>query len=111
MQPRERDEIIRLCQEIVRAVRPDRVILFGSHADGMPTAGSDVDLLVIMPYQGSARLAAAAILQQVRPDFGVDLLVRTPAEIDRRLAMDDPFIREIVQRGDVLYEADHARVG
>ncbi|MEO8497211.1 MAG: nucleotidyltransferase domain-containing protein [Planctomycetota bacterium] len=27
----------------------DKIILFGSHADGQPQADSDVDILVIMP--------------------------------------------------------------
>jgi predicted nucleotidyltransferase len=105
------DEISRLCQHIVREFRPDKIILFGSYAYGTPTPWSDVDLLVVMPYHGSSRQVAATILQSVQPDFGVDLLVRTPAEVAQRLGMDDDFMQEIISRGQVLYEADHARVG
>jgi predicted nucleotidyltransferase len=100
-----------LCQRIVDGFHPERIVLFGSHAYGEPTSWSDVDLLVIMPYQGSARQAAAAILEHVQPDFGVDLLVRSSAEVAQRLAMDDYFMQEIVNRGQVLYEADHVGVG
>jgi predicted nucleotidyltransferase len=100
-----------LCQRIVDGFQPERIILFGSYAYGEPTPWSDVDLLVIMPHQGSARQAAATILQRVQPDFGVDLLVRSSAEVAQRLAMDDYFMQEIMNRGQVLYEADHVRVG
>jgi hypothetical protein len=34
----------------------------------------------------------------------VDIIVRTPAEIDERLRIGDCFIREIVNKGKVLYE-------
>ena len=37
----------------------------------------------------------------------LDLLVRTPAQVQERLRLEDPFMREIVQRGKVRYEADH----
>jgi hypothetical protein len=48
---------------------------------------------------------AAEILNTVEPEFPVDLLVRTPQELRRRLAQDDPFIGEIARRGKVLYDA------
>ena len=83
---------------------PKRVILFGSYAYGTPTPDSDVDLLVVMPHDGPAAVQAAEIRKRVRAGFPMDLVVRSPAEIDRRLAMDDFFIREVVERGKPLYE-------
>lgn len=105
------DEITDLCQRIVEVFEPEKIVLFGSYAYGRPTAWSDVDLLVLMPYHGSARQMAAEILQRIQPSFGIDLLVRAPDEVAARLAIDDEFIHEVMTRGRVLYEADHARVG
>jgi hypothetical protein len=42
-------EIQRYCDAIAAAFKPQRIILFGSHAYGSPPADSDVDLLVVMP--------------------------------------------------------------
>ena len=42
-----------------------------------------------------------------RPRFPVDLLVRTPEAIRQRLEMGDGFIKDVLARGMVLYEADH----
>ncbi|HCQ04673.1 MAG TPA: hypothetical protein DIT99_30150, partial [Candidatus Latescibacteria bacterium] len=38
---------------IVTRFDPERIILFGSHAPGTVGKDSDVDLLVVMPFEGS----------------------------------------------------------
>lgn len=93
-------------RRIGRQLRPRKVILFGSYASGRATGESDVDLLVIMPsrQRPAARAAVVSRLLDPRP-FAVDILVRTPQEVARRLAMGDNFMEEILQHGKVLYEA------
>lgn len=100
-------EIKKLCDEIAREFQPQKVILFGSHAYGKPEWDSDVDLLVIMPFKGTPHTQAVKIRSRVEVPMALDLLVRTPQQISRRLAMGDSFIREILERGKVIYEADH----
>ena len=57
---------------------------------------------------GSPAHKAAEILLAVRPPFPVDLIVRTPEKLKERLAMGDTFLRDIIENGKVLYEAnDH----
>ena len=99
-------------RRIAEEFKPKRIILFGSYAYGKPTADSDVDLLVAMPYKGHPTRQAVAILQHVQhPSFPLDLLVRSAAEMRKRYRLEDWFIREIVDKGKVLYEAPHARMG
>ena len=93
-------------QQIGRRFHPQRVILFGSYAYGRPTEDSDVDLLVVMPVQGSTIDQSVNIRMAVRPPFPMDLLVRTPEKIQERRDMGDPFVRTILDDGKVLYEAD-----
>ena len=83
-----------------------RVVLFGSYARGLPTADSDVDLLVILPFEGKSVYQSVAMRMRLRPAFPVDLIVRTPAKVRERLEMGDDFMREILEEGKVLYEAD-----
>lgn len=99
-------EIRRLGRAIGREFHPRWVILFGSHAQGTATPDSDVDLLVIMPFSGKGITKSVEIRRKVNPRFPVDLLVRTPQAVRRRLAMGDCFIQEILNSGKVLYEAD-----
>ena len=99
------DEAIEeVVQEIVERFDPDRVVLFGSYAEGHPRPDSDVDMLVVMNTPLKETEQAVLICQSIEYHFGLDLLVRTPATIQRRLALGDPFLQEIMQGGRVLYE-------
>ncbi len=91
-------------RQIVAQFQPRRIILFGSYASGRPRPESDVDLLVVMdtPLKGTEQ--AVRICQAIEYHFGLDLIVRTPATLARRLALGDPFLNEIVHTGEVLYE-------
>lgn len=106
--PARREQFIQqLCQRIADRFSPEKIILFGSHAYGQPTVESDVDLLVVMEFEGSPLQQAIKISRELGLVTPLDLLVRTPAQVEERLRLEDPFMREIVQRGKVLYEADH----
>jgi uncharacterized protein len=100
----ETRKILELSQQIAEAFEPERIILFGSYAYGTPTEDSDVDLLVVLPFEGKAFRKAAEILNSVNPKFSVDLLVRTADEIQQRVEWGDFFLREIMEKGKVLYE-------
>lgn len=83
-----------------------RVILFGSYAQGTATEDSDVDLLVVCPFQGRSVDKSVEIRMKLRPRFPVDLIVRTPEKVRQRIDMGDGFMREILEEGKVLYEAN-----
>jgi predicted nucleotidyltransferase len=100
-----RQKIQAFVDELVRRFKPERVVLFGSHAYGSPDDGSDVDLLVVMPHRGHSAQQAAFIRQQVRARFPLDLIVRSPANIRQRIKMGDSFLHEILSKGKILHEA------
>lgn len=103
----EKKKIRELADRIAREFKPEKIILFGSHAWGRPGPDSDVDLLVIMPFEGKPNRQSVEIRLKTRPGFPMDLLVRSPQKVKERLEMGDCFMEEIVTRGEVLYEADH----
>ena len=73
-------------RRIVRAVDPYKVILFGSRAWGDPRPGSDIDLLVIVDSDGDGLSRYREVCQAACiPGIPMDLLVRTPAEIENRV--------------------------
>jgi len=84
----------------------EKVVLFGSYAQGTATDDSDVDLLVICPFQGKSVHQSVKIRMKLRPRFPVDLIVRTPEKVCQRIQMGDSFMRQILEEGKVLYEAD-----
>jgi uncharacterized protein len=98
-------------QQIVEKFQPERIILFGSYAYGQPNEDSDVDLLIILPFEEMPVQKAISIRQQVRSPFPLDLMARTAEQIQQRLEMGDFFIQDIMEKGQVLYEANHTRMG
>lgn len=96
-----------MSEQIAQVFQPERIILFGSYAYGTPTPDSDVDILVVMPYDRHSAYQAAEIVTRVNPAFPVDVIVRAPGELAERLAQGDFFLREIMERGRVLYAAPH----
>ena len=106
-----REAIQSTCDDIVREFAPLRVILFGSYAYGTPSEDSDVDLLVVMEIPKSeTRHQAAEIRQRIPHRFSMDVLVRSPEELAYRISHNDWFLREITEKGEVLYEAEHGFV-
>jgi predicted nucleotidyltransferase len=97
-----------VCRRIAEEFKPEKIILFGSHAYGQPTPESDLDLLVVMQYEGDYFLQASKIRRRLGLVTPMDLLVRTPEELQYRLDIGDRFMREIVERGKVMHETTHA---
>lgn len=104
------DDIVETAERIAQEFAPEQIILFGSYAYGCPTQDSDADLLVVLPFEGDHVRKAVEILERVDPRFPVDLLVRTPAQLRQRLEWNDFFMREIVEKGRVLYVAPDRRM-
>jgi len=99
-----------LAESIGTLFAPERIILFGSHAENAAGEWSDVDLLIVMEYRGRAIDRAHEIWAAVRPQFPVDLVIRRPHDLLQRYEQFDPLARHALDRGKVLYERDRAGV-
>jgi len=101
------EELLRdITRKAVENFHPQKIVLFGSRAWGVPRGDSDLDLLVIMKSRLRPMERATRFRERCRPRFvTMDVIVRTPAEIRKRIQMKDPFFIDIMQRGRVLYEA------
>jgi predicted nucleotidyltransferase len=91
-------------EQIVKKFHPQRIILFGSYAHGEPRLESDVDLLVVMDTPLKEMEQAVRICEALDYHFGLDLLARKPATLTRRLEQGDYFLREVMDKGKILYE-------
>jgi predicted nucleotidyltransferase len=104
----DEDSIAKISEKIVREFQPERIILFGSYAYGNPGPDSDVDLLVVLPFEDKGFWKSLEIPNRVAPEFSVDLLARRPKDTQRRYAEGDPLIREALDHGKVLYERNRS---
>lgn len=98
-------DIHHISEQIRKEFAPLKIILFGSHSWGTPADDSDVDLLVVAEFEGKPWRFAVDIRDRIKPTIPIDLLVRTPEQLQERLAKHDLLMTEIVTRGTVLYEA------
>jgi len=105
-----RQDIVNWCERVAREFRPEKIFLLGSYAHGLPDEDSDVDVLIVMPLPRGRRdvRQAAAIRERVQASFPMDVIVRSPQQVARRLARGDGFIADILRHGQLMYEGQHA---
>ena len=95
-----------ITDKLKESYNPEKIILFGSYAWGLPDEDSDIDLLVIKdtderPHRRN--VTARKLVSSVRKGYGLDIVVITPEELKSRLEIGDQFLQEIISRGEVLY--------
>jgi uncharacterized protein len=94
-----------ITNRIVEHFDPEKVILFGSQSTGIARTDSDVDLLVIMDTDESSIQRAIEVKKVCRPRFvSMDVLVKTPEEVETTLERGNFFLDQILDQGRVLYE-------
>ena len=99
-----REHIQDITTKLINSVHPEKIILFGSYAWGEPTKDSDLDLLIVMKSNERPIKRAASIRKACRDGYvPMDLIVRTPDEIQDRLDIGDPFIKRILSEGKMVY--------
>ncbi|KAF0106854.1 MAG: DNA polymerase beta domain-containing protein [Anaerolineaceae bacterium] len=97
-----------MAAHIVERFNPEEIILFGSHAYGKPDGWSDVDLLIVMDSPKGEMETALDIMESLPLlSFSVDVIVRSRDVLERRKKLGDWFLRDVTQRGKVLYGRTH----
>jgi predicted nucleotidyltransferase len=96
--------IMKLVAKVVEVASPERVVLFGSRAGGAARKDSDLDLLVIADPEGNPKRAAVRIRAALPWSGGLDLIVRSPKQLEERLRRGDPFFQDILSTGRTVYE-------
>ena len=103
--PVNRKLLKEITRRIVSKIRPEKIILFGSYAYGDFNKDSDLDFFIIknthLPASQRFGRVSDALYPRLIP---MDFIVKTPQELKARLKGFDPFIRDILRRGKVLYE-------
>ncbi|MBT9145154.1 nucleotidyltransferase domain-containing protein [candidate division NPL-UPA2 bacterium Unc8] len=102
---RARRILLRIVEKIKTEYRPEKIILFGSYAYGEPTEGSDIDLFIIKE-SNKRRIDRFCEVRKIIRDIrgmSVQPVVFTKDELHKRLKIEDDFIKEILEKGEVLY--------
>ncbi len=98
-------EIKSIVSQIAYQFNPKQVILFGSYAYGKPTQESDLDLLVIDDHHPNKQHLATEISRMLFPrEYGLDIVVTSPEDIQEKSSRGLTFWKEILAKGKNLYE-------
>lgn len=96
--------IRQMTHRIARRFKPDKIVLFGSHARGTAGPDSDVDLLVIMRITSTRRRQATAIDKSLMGiKMPADVIVATPEDVERSKDEIGTVIRPALREGKVVY--------
>lgn len=97
-----------IIEQITENFSPTQIILFGSYAQGDQKKGSDLDIMVVLPYEGKSLDISVEILSSLDPypDVPLDLITIRPEDMRRKYNEGDPLIREVCSSGVILYEHD-----
>lgn len=97
-----------ITDEIVSAVGPQKVYLFGSYATGKQNAESDLDFLVVMPDDAKKKYVIADTIQKrirLIDPTSKDLIIVNSDKFNRFHKIPYSFIGHIVKTGILLYES------
>jgi predicted nucleotidyltransferase len=94
-----------MVNRIVKEFRPERIILFGSHARDEGTPDGDVDLLVVMRVEGSRREKQVEVRTALHDiPVPMDIIITTPEDFEWRKNYPGTIERPAFLEGKVLYE-------
>ena len=105
--PLDRSLVIEeMVRRIVETCRPQTIILFGSSATGEAAPDSDVDLLVVVPFEGRRMTMAVSLLRRLA-GIGLpkDVIVLKPEEYDSDKEIPGTIAWPAARTGRVLYAA------
>src|SRR5690554_3483566 len=98
------EKINEVVKRIVSNVNPEKIILFGSYAEGNPDDDSDLDILVVKEMDIPRYKRSRQIRKYLRGiKVPIDLLVYSQNEIDEWKDTKHSFISKVLENGRVLY--------
>jgi uncharacterized protein len=101
----DKNVIDKIINAILQVIVPDKIILFGSQARGQARPDSDYDILVIKSGIVNKLNIEQDIYEKIIGiDESIDILVRTPENIDTDKNNMGSFISKAIKEGMVIYE-------
>ena len=98
-----------LSDKIQTNVKPDKIILFGSYANGLQHEESDIDLFIIKDVKKEKvrdlKLSIKKAIRNIviKNKIDVDILLDSQKRINQRIRLGDLFLKEIIEKGKIIY--------
>jgi predicted nucleotidyltransferase len=95
-------ELKRIISVLKIKYKPEKIILFGSFANGKAGKDSDIDLMIIKETRQNPWDRQKTVEKLIIRKVPVDLLVYTPEELKGRIGLGDSFAKEILAKGKLV---------
>lgn len=100
--------ILEITNKIKNGYHPEKIVLFGSAVRGEFEAGSDIDFLIVKDSHKPMHKRVTDIFHLLRGmnhSYPLDFVVFTPNELQKRLQLGDFFVKNIFEKGEIIYES------
>lgn len=95
---------------IIELSQPEKIILFGSQANGSYNANSDIDLLVLVEGVVNKRQMAQRLYKELMSyKVAIDLIIETPENYLKYQKEKSFIYYEIAKTGKTIYEKNGKR--
>ena len=99
------DHIAAIINTIISAYQPDKIMLFGSYADGQTTEDSDLDLLIVKQTDLPRHQRGREVRQHLYGSkFPMDIIVATPQELEQSQLNPYSFLYQAQHSSKTVYE-------
>lgn len=98
--------------EALMPLKPDKIILFGSYAYGIPNEDSDIDLYIVtndnfipQSFQDNFNIKVKYLnaLDKLTDEFATDVIIHTKKMNEKFLKLNSSFSKKIYNQGNLLY--------
>jgi len=104
------EELRRIVGILIERYQPEKIILFGSLASGRIHEWSDIDLLIIKKTKTKRLYRRAQALRGIKRNVPIDVIILTPSEVKFLSQEGSLLIKDILEKGSVLYEREKSLV-
>jgi predicted nucleotidyltransferase len=98
------EELYRIAEVVKEEYDPEKIILFGSLAEGKVHEWSDIDLLIVKRTSKRPIERCLEVCKLIKPKIGIDLFIYTPEEYETFINERFSFLTNILKMGKILYE-------
>jgi len=103
-------ELRRIVATLIEKYKPEKIVLFGSLATDRIHEWSDIDLLIIKETSTRRLYRRAEALKGIERNVPIDVIILTPGEVRLLRNESSFFIKDIFEKGSVLYEKEESVV-
>ena len=95
-------ELKKITEQLVN-MGAQKILVFGSYAEGNIKSWSDLDIIAVMPSTRTGKEWMGKIYDEIDRNVGCDILAYTHEELEKTIPV-SRFVRHALENGSVIYE-------